>query len=108
MGNTIPYSISDTEPIETTQDETSKQTTVFLTVPSIPYPSDAAIEPQSVPQSVPDMIDLRSVIEVPYRVNHPNYMKHRANLEIVARQLECMASECGAWKGRISRVFWEE
>lgn len=107
MGNSIPYSIHNEDSSESDND-CIKTNVVFLTVPSIPYPDDHPIDAPTIPQTLPDMVDVRSTIEVPYPLNHPIYMKHRANIEIIARQLECMASECGAWKGRISRVFWEE
>jgi len=52
-------------------------------------------------------MDLRPLVEVPYSNKHPESMKWRANIDMIARQLECMARSSDTWKGRISRKFWE-
>jgi hypothetical protein len=93
MGNIIPYSISDDDD-RTDEDLSSpKKTTVkntqdvmYLTVPSIPNPSDKAfVSDNASVQGLAETMDLRPLIEAPYASNHPIYLKHRANIEIVAR-----------------------
>ena len=93
MGNIIPYAISDEDITSSEKTQHSKTTPnkkpdiCFLTVPSIPYPGDKALIQDSSfgANGIPETMDLRPLIEVPYTTTHPCYMKHRANIEVVAR-----------------------
>ena len=118
MGNlVIPYAISDDDPVESSVEQKKetikekKKGIYYLTVPSIPHPKDKIgeiEERQVLSGDVPEIIDLRSQIERPYTSKHPAWQKYPMNIEIVARQLECMAMACDNWKGRISRQFWNK
>jgi hypothetical protein len=89
MGNIIPYSVDDESPKPDTSSKStpSKQSVCYLTVPSIPYPGDTPIDSGFGQQSgsLPETMDLRPLIEVPYKKNHPDSMKFRANIDMIAR-----------------------
>lgn len=121
----IPYYISDSQPefehnnhkdntentnIDKNKQLVKKQQVHYLTVPSIPHISDVTLDASSIQTGgpFPETMDLRPLIEVPYTPNHPDKSKYKSNIEIVARQLECMAQLNGTWKGRASRLFWDK
>ena len=112
MGNIIPYKLEETPESTTNQDtnKSSSASTSYLTVPSIPKPQDILLKKDSIDShgSIPETMDLRPLVEKPYESKHPLYLKYNANVEIIARQLECMATNCSAWTGRISRQFWQK
>lgn len=119
MGNIIPYSVSNEDDgsapnspnPQLTSQQTNQNNIKFLTIPSIPKPEDRPFQMdkkmQLMSQNQPETMDLRPLIEKPYSSNHPYYQTFHANVEIVARQLECMVASYNAWKGRISRKFWD-
>ena len=107
MGNMIPYSVGDDDTSHNVTDTKPKKKSgiYFLTIPSIPKPNDQLVVSQTT-FDTPDAIDLRSQIEPPYDKNHPKWQAYSSNLEIVSRQLECVALSSDRWKGRVSRQFW--
>jgi hypothetical protein len=115
MGNIIPYSISDDDntsypnhTIKKSEHNVNVHNIKFLTIPSIPKPEDRPFQldkkQQMMNDSNPETMDLRPLIEKPYTTSHPLYQSYHANIEIVARQLECMIQN---WTGRVSRKFWD-
>lgn len=104
MGNIIPYAAYDTD-LSKTPEPKKKKGIYFLTIPSIPHPNDQ-LPNQTTIGETPDAVDLRSQIEPPYTSKNPNWQIHPINVEMVSRQLECVAHSCDHWKGRVSRLFW--
>lgn len=102
----IPYHVSNESDHEESLD-VKKKGIYFLTVPSIPHPHDAIQTPQ-IDTNHPDAIDLRSQIESPYDSKHPRWQTYPTNVEIISRQIECVALQADQWKGRVSRKFWIE